>query len=35
MTKRTKILISGVAAAAIAAGGAGVALGTGGDDVQG
>ena len=32
MTKRTKILISGVAAAAIAAGGAGVALGTGGDD---
>jgi hypothetical protein len=32
MTKRTKILISGVAVAAIAAGGAGVALGTGGDD---
>jgi uncharacterized membrane protein YkoI len=32
MTKRTKILIAGVATAAIAAGGAGVALGTGGDD---
>jgi hypothetical protein len=32
MTKRTKILISGIAVAAIAAGGAGVALGTGGDD---
>ena len=32
MTKRTKILISGVTVAAIAAGGAGVALGTGSDD---
>jgi hypothetical protein len=32
MTKRAKILISGAAVAAIAAGGAGVALGTGGDD---
>jgi hypothetical protein len=32
MTKRTKILISGAAVAALAAGGAGVALGTGGDD---
>ena len=32
MTKRTKILISGVAAAAIAAGGACIALGTGCDD---
>lgn len=32
MTKRTKILIGSAAAAALAAGGAGVALGTGGDD---
>jgi uncharacterized membrane protein YkoI len=32
MTKRNKILITGVAAAALAAGGAGVALGTGDDD---
>jgi len=32
MTKRTKILISGAAVAALAAGGAGVALGTGGGD---
>jgi hypothetical protein len=32
MTKRTKIILAGAATAAIAAGGAGVALGTGGDD---
>ena len=32
MTKRTKVLISGAAVAALAAGGAGVALGTGGGD---
>ena len=32
MTKRNKVLITGVAAAALAAGGAGVALGTGDDD---
>ncbi len=32
MTKRTKILIAGASAAAIAAGGAGIALGTGDDD---
>jgi uncharacterized membrane protein YkoI len=32
MTKRTKILVTGAAVAALAAGGAGVALGTGSDD---
>jgi uncharacterized membrane protein YkoI len=32
MTKRTKILISGAAAAVLAAGGTGIAIGAGGDD---
>ena len=32
MTKRTKILLSGAAVAALAAGGAGIAIGAGGDD---
>jgi hypothetical protein len=32
MTKRTKILLSGAAVAALAAGGAGIAVGSGGDD---
>jgi uncharacterized membrane protein YkoI len=34
MTKRSKILITGAAVAALAAGGAGVALGTGDDDAS-
>jgi uncharacterized membrane protein YkoI len=34
MTKRTKFLITGAAVAALAAGGAGVALGTGDDDAS-
>ena len=34
MTKRTKLLLAGASAAALAAGGAGVALGTGDDDAS-